>query len=259
MTIHHADLITYYSSALLENDRVKHGFFMRHGGCSPKPWESLNLATSVGDTRANVIENRRRLCNGIHIPPESIYDVWQVHSREVVYASQPRQLDEPHLQADAIMTDQSEVSILMLFADCVPILLYDPVRHVIACAHAGWQGTIKKVAQETVKAMQNRFACKPQDLIALIGPCICADHFAVGEEIFAAARGLFHQETKVYYQHESQFHLNLPLANRILLEQAGVGEIESVAICTQEHNQDWFSHRAEKGKTGRFGAIISLR
>jgi YfiH family protein len=130
----------------LDNAGIKHGVFMRHGGCSPQPWSSLNLATSVGDSAEDVIENRDRISDALGLERNSFYDVWQVHSTKVVYAGQPRKIGRDHIKADAIITDQKNVALLMLFADCVPILLYDPERSIAACAHAGWKGTFNQIA-----------------------------------------------------------------------------------------------------------------
>ena len=133
---------------------VKQAFFTRHGGVSPAPWASLNQGGLSGDARANVVENRRRIFEHFGRPVESIFDVWQVHSGRVVCSDSPRPLQEPHQKADAILTDRSDVTLMMRFADCVPILFYDPIRRVVGIAHAGWQGTLVKIAGEVVKRMQ---------------------------------------------------------------------------------------------------------
>ena len=146
MPIHQSNGITFLTSDALEFYKVKHGFFMRHGGISPFPWKSLNMATSVGDTRENVIENRKRIADSLQISQFSFYDLWQVHSNEVVIAENPRPRDESHIQADAIVTNKFNVALLIQFADCVPMLFYDPERNVIASAHAGWKGTISGIA-----------------------------------------------------------------------------------------------------------------
>ena len=131
---------------------------MRHGGVSPNPWSSLNLATSVGDSSESVIENRRRITSCLSLREDSIFDVWQVHSNRVIHAEDSRKLDQPHQKADSIITNKPNVTIMMLFADCVPIMMYDPKNNVAALAHAGWQGTVNGVVGETVKSMQEKHA-----------------------------------------------------------------------------------------------------
>lgn len=258
MTIYKKNSLSWFTFDSLENAGVKHGIFMRHGGCSPEPWFSLNLATSVGDSRENVIENRNRIADVLGITRGSFYDVWQVHSCKVVQADRPRRLDENHLRADAIMTNKKGVSILMLFADCVPMLLYDPCKQVVAGAHGGWQGTFKQVAVETIAAMQSAYGSKPEDILAAIGPSICAHHYEVGQDVVNAAGGHFRESEGVVQQEDRHFHVDLQLANQLFLERTGVKHIEQSRICTMCHTEDWFSHRGEKGKTGRFGAVITL-
>jgi YfiH family protein len=258
MTIHKKNGITWYSSDLLEQAGVKHGFFMRHGGCSPQPWYSLNLATSVGDSRENVIENRDRIADALDVARGSYYDVWQVHSARVVQAKRPRLLEEEHLQADAIVTDQKGVSILMLFADCVPILFYDPVKKIVAGAHGGWQGTFKGVAGQTVQVMQENYGCNPGDILAVIGPSISVKNYEVGPEVAQAAQAHFDDETGVVQRKNGRTFVDLQLANQLFLERAGVRQITRSGICTMAENEDWFSHRGEHGLAGRFGAVITL-
>lgn len=259
VTIHKNDLISYYTFGSLDKYGIVHGIFMRHGGCSPKPWKSLNLATSVGDSAKNVIENRKRISTALDIEHDSFFDVWQVHSCKTVTATKPRKIGENHIQADAILTHKNNISILMLFADCVPILFYDPVKEVIAAAHAGWQGTFKKVAAETVMAMKDEFDCKAQDIIAAIGPSICVNHYQVGENVIDAARSAINNCNQVISKNNKGYHVDLQKSNQLILEEAGVKHIEQAGICTMCHNQDWFSHRGENGKAGRFGAVITLK
>ena len=238
---------------------IVHGIFMRHGGCSPAPWQSLNMATSVGDTAENVIKNRKRIALSLNISEDSFYDVWQVHSKKVVVAEKPRRIGENHIQADGIITEKQNIAILMLFADCVPILFYDPHKKVIGGAHAGWQGTFKKVAAETILSMQKEFDCNPEDIIAMIGPSIGVDHYEVGENVIAAARSALKQSDEIIERVDGRYHVNLQLANQLILQDVGVKQIEQANICTMCHTQDWFSHRGEKSKTGRFAAVITLQ
>ena len=258
MAIHKKNNLTWYSDDRFEKAGIKHGFFMRHGGCSPQPWYSLNLATSVGDSRENVIENRNRIADALDVARDSYYDVWQVHSARVVQAKRPRSLEEEHVQADAIVTDQKGVSILMLFADCVPMLFYDPEKRVVAGAHGGWQGTFKGVAVETVRAMQANYGCVPEDILAVIGPSIRVDHYEVGPEVVQAAQAHFHDGAGVVQRNNGRTYVDLQLANQLFLERAGVRSIAQSGICTMAEKSDWFSHRGENGKAGRFGAVITL-
>lgn len=258
MTIHQNGMISYVTSPALERYGLVHGFFMRQGGCSPYPWKSLNMATSVGDTPENVVENRRRICETLSRSEKSIYDVWQIHSNHVINTELPRAEGEAHLQADGIITRNANVTILMLFADCVPIFFYDPIQSVIACVHAGWKGTMKKVASAVIKRMNQVHQCNVKDIQAVIGPCICQDHYEVREEVVLGLKKSFSHNEIILKTKNNQHYADLSRANEIILREIGLSMIEQSQICTACHNQDWFSHRAENGKTGRFAAVLTL-
>jgi len=251
--------VRYFTFDILDEARVAHGAFTRQGGVSPSPWAELNVGGTVGDDPGRVKINRQRVFEALHHPPEAMYDVWQVHSGEVVIAQAPRQPHVAHQKADAILTNQPGVALFMRFADCVPILLYDPVRRVIGIAHAGWQGTLKGVARNAVQRMQQVFGSLPADILAAIGPSIAAHHYPVGAEVAAQAAQVFGADAPALLNAvEGGVQFDLWAANRLLLEQCGVSQIETAGICTACHLEDWFSHRGEGGKTGRFGVLISL-
>jgi YfiH family protein len=179
---------------------------------------------------------------------------------DVAFADAPRPLDMAHTQADIILTDKPGVTLMMRFADCVPILLYDPVCKVVGIAHAGWMGTVRGTASAAVEAMHGRFGSDPTDIQAAIGPSIGPDHYEIGPDVILQVRKAFGPETEelLVTQANSTF-FNLWAANRKTLEKAGVRKIETAGICTACHTEDWFSHRAERGRTGRFGAMIALK
>ncbi len=238
---------------------VVHGFLTRRGGVSPAPWESLNVGGTVGDDVRRVAENRRRAFAALGRRPESAFDVWQVHSAEVIRARAPRAAEVPP-KADAIITDNPQVTLFMRFADCVPILLVDPVRRAAGMAHAGWKGTVRKTVLETVRAMGEAFGSRPEDLHAGIGPSIDAHHYPVGPEVVERFQAAFGDAAPEFLTSTNgSEHLDLWGANRWLLEEAGVKRIELAGICTACHLEDWYSHRGEGGRTGRFGALIGLR
>ena len=259
MAFHQNKFITYFTSPLLEAYGIKHGFFTRHGGCSPYPWQGMNLATSVGDSRENVIDNRLRIFSCLGINPKEVFDVWQIHSRTIIVTERSRSLKEPHQKADGIITAKKNISLLMLFADCVPILFYDSGNKVIGIAHAGWQGTIKKIVVEMLEKLRMNFNSNPEKIICAIGPSICKDHYEIGAEVSEQVRKNLDFHEKVLTKKKGKIFLDLSLANEILLHQNGVNNVQSINICTAEHQEDWFSHRAEKGQAGRFGAVISMQ
>lgn len=236
-----------------------HGFFTRKGGVSTGRWSSLNQGGTVGDERLHTIENRKRAFEFFDRKVGSIFDVWQVHGNTVICADKPRALDEPHTKADAIITNQPTLTLFMRFADCVPIILYDPVKRVIGGVHAGWKGTVNNIVRDAVNAMVEHYQVKRSDIVAGIGPAIGPDHYIVGEEVHAMASETFGPDLdQVVSIRKEKIHFNLWRANEYLLENQGIKTIESAKLCTACNLEDWYSHRAENGATGRFGALIAL-
>ena len=239
--------------------KVTQAIFSRRGGVSPTPWASLNMGGTVGDDPDNVKENKRRALETLGVGTTSIFDVWQVHGTKIVKATRPRDLQKPHAHADAIITNTIGITLMMRFADCVPIFFVDPIRKAIGLAHAGWQGTVNGIIRTTVAAMRAAFGSKPEDIIAGIGPSIGPDHYQIGEELAGKVRLVFGEnENSVLSTLNGNTYFNLWAANQLQLISCGIREIEVCRICTACHLDDWYSHRAEKGKTGRFGAILSL-
>lgn len=238
----------------------KHAIFTRHGGVSPAPWGSLNVGGTVGDDLERVKKNRLLSFEALGCAPGSMFDVWQIHSTDVVCARAPRPTDESYRQADIILTDKPDVTLFMRFADCVPILVHDPVNGIVGIAHAGWMGTLRDVATVTVEAMKKNYGSNPADIVASIGPSIGPDHYEIGADVILQVMQKFNDESEAFLSsHHGKIHFNLWETNRLLLERAGVGKIEMANICTACHTDDWYSHRAEKGRTGRFGALIALQ
>jgi YfiH family protein len=238
---------------------LPHGVFTRRGGVSPAPWSTLNVGGSVGDDIEHVRENRIRSFAALSRPAESIHDVWLVHGTDVVYADEPRELSLKPIQADLLFTDNPKVTLFMRFADCVPLLFHDPKKGVVGISHAGWMGTVKGVAKASIAAMKARYGSDPRDVRAAIGPSIGPDHYEVGPDVAGQVRASFGPLADALLEPRGErFHLDLWAANRLQLEEAGLASVEVCQVCTACHTDDWFSHRAEKGKTGRFGALLSL-
>ncbi len=233
--------------------------FTRQGGFSPDPWASLNMGGTVGDDPIRVRGNRNHALHALNCEPGSVYDVWQVHGVNVTIAESPRQPEDHLVQADTILTNSPGVTLLMRFADCVPIFLHDPVRKVVGISHAGWMGTVRGTVRLAVAAMQAHFGSTPADILAGIGPSIGPDHYEVGPDVIAQVRQAFGQSAaSLLADHAGATHFDLWAANRLVLQEAGVQKIELAGVCTACHLEDWYSHRAERGQTGRFGAIIAL-
>lgn len=259
MLFHEFEALRYCSFEIFEGMGVKQAIFTRKGGVSPEPWSSLNLGGNSGDVRENVIENRRRLFKAVKCQVESLYDVWQVHSCDIIITDRPRPLDTPHLKADSIITSKPGITLFMRFADCVPVFVFDPKKNVIALIHAGWQGTVKQIVSRTIEKMQDVFGSEPGELIGAIGPSIGPDHYEIGSDVIEAVKNSLGTQAKdVLRIDKSRTTLDLWKMNQLFLEMAGVRSIQIARICTACDTANWYSHRKENGKTGRFGAIFSL-
>jgi len=259
MPFTHNNGIRYYTFDLFPAT-VTQAVFTRQGGVSPEPWSSLNVGGTVGDEVARVRENRARSFAALNRTLDSLFDVWQVHSADAVFADAPRPQDVDHYKADIIFTDKPDVTLYMRFADCVPILLHDPRKAVVGIAHAGWQGTVRGATTAAVRAIKDHYGSNPADVQAAIGPSIGVDHYEVGPDVVSQVESTFGPDAEHLIQmRQGKTYFDLWAANRLQLEQSGVEQIEVAGLCTACHLDDWFSHRAEKGKTGRFGTLIALK
>jgi YfiH family protein len=238
---------------------VTQAIFTRHGGVSPEPWNTLNVGGTVGDDVDRVRENRTRTFEAVGRHLDSTFDVWQVHSADAVPAEHPRPVSEAPQKADIILTNKPHVTLYMRFADCVPLFLYDARNHVVAIAHAGWLGTVRGATTSAVANMSRLYGTEPADIRAGIGPSIGPDHYEIGPDVVARVEQAFGpQAQKLIDTRNGRTYFDLWEANKLQLNQAGVEQVEISGLCTACHTDDWFSHRAEKGKTGRFGALIAL-
>ncbi len=250
--------VTYYQFNSLRRPELVHGVFTRLGGVSPAPWHELNVGGTVGDETERVIENRRRSFEAVGLPFESVADLWQVHSADTWRADAPKG-SLPYLaKADALVTNRPGVSLFLRFADCVPILLYDPVQQALGIVHAGWRGTVQDAAGSAVRALAEHYGSQPADLLAAIGPSIGPDHYPVGPEVVEQVHAAFPGPNGLLQRVGDQTHFDLWQANERALRRAGVQHVEIAGLCTACRTDLFFSHRGEAGRTGRFGAVIAL-
>lgn len=254
------DVVFYQFENLSQHSGLVHGVFSRLGGVSAPPFDTLNVGSTVGDDLANVLINRQRMAEALGTRDEDMRTVWQVHGADVVIIRGREPQEWPPPQADGILTREADLPLVMRFADCVPILLYDPIQRVVGIAHAGWRGTVAGAGPATVQTMCDAFGSRPADILAAIGPSIGPCCYEVGEEVVAQIREAFGaQDGLIRAANGKGPHLDLWSANRLALEQIGVRQIEMAGICTACRKDEFFSHRAEAGRTGRFGVVVMLK
>lgn len=222
-----------------------HAFSTRHGGVSQHPFGTLNLGGS-DDVPEHIEENRRRFIRALGCDPERVARLHQVHGITVCNA-------RPGVQTgDALVTNERNLVLAIGAADCYPLLFHDPVHHIIGAAHAGWKGTLGKIAQHTITAMQ-QLGADPEVIQVAIGQGICGAKYEVSEEVISQFREAGFPETCW-----NNRHLDLLAANRFVLEEAGVPAANCYAINRCSTEPDFFSYRRDGGVTGRMWGVIAL-
>lgn len=231
----------------------------RHGGVSSPPYDTLNLGLHVGDDAGNVHENRRRLCCALGVDPGSLVLRNQVHGNDVAVVDGADRAGTATGDADAIVTAARGVAIAVQVADCVPIVVHDPVRAVAAVIHAGWRGTVARIARRTVEVMRAEFGCVPAQLVAGVGPSIGPASYEVGREVLDAARDAPGVAPFVRDTREGKGCFDLWAANAQQLVDSGIprDRIECARIDTRVNTGEFFSDRAAR-PCGRFAAFALL-
>lgn len=244
---------------------VVHGVSTRRGGVSRPPYTSLNMGFHTGDRPEDVVENRRRWLEVLGLRLDEAVFAEQVHGAEVaLVAAGDRgkgalRLEDAVPGTDALVTAEAGIPLAVLVADCVPILFAAADGSAVGVAHAGWRGTLAAVAARTVR----RFAelgIPPRQLRVALGPCIRPCCYEVSEDLYQRFREKLGPEA-VGHTRAGRPALDLAAANRSLLLSLGVpqGAVDVAPDCTACRTDLYFSHRAEKGKTGRMAAVIARR
>ncbi len=231
---------------------LQHAITTREGGVSRPPAQSFNLARKSGDDPAAVEENRRRLSRAL--APGRLVFLRQVHGNTVLSLAEPPAGERSPVAGtgDAFITDQSGLLLTILVADCQAVLLFDPRQRVVANIHSGWRGSIANVIGATVAAMARDFGCRPDDLLAGVGPSLgpcCAEFINYRNEI----------PTAFWHRRVSAHHFDFWAISHDQLTAAGLaaGHIALSRICTRCQSQRFFSYRAGH-KVGRFAAVIGM-
>ena len=250
-------VLLYCFDGLTPAQGVVHAVLTRVGGVSPPPFATLNLGHTVGDDSSAVEENHCRALGALGLSVEQMVSPYQVHGARVgLVGSGHRGTVQP--ACDALVTNEAAVPLLLRFADCVPVLFFDPVRRAVGIAHAGWRGVAVNVVGETVRTLAERLQCDPSGLWAGIGPAIGPCCYDVQPEVLDAVRRACPPDARISRTAGEKIFLDLPGAVRAQLVAAGVGRIEESNLCTACRVDEFFSHRLECGRTGRFGVLIGL-
>jgi len=257
---HQHNGIAYYTFESLDRfDELIHAITTRHGGISVGRYSSLNLTTGTGDDPAAVGENLERVCAALNLRRADLVSPNQRHTANVRRIEQTDR-GQVYTGYDVFVTNQPGVPILLRYADCTPVLIYDPVHRATAVVHSGWRGTVQGATRAAVEALGREYGSRPADLVAGIGPSIGPCCYEIGEEVANAVRAAFDRADELLpvRSGKSRRHLDLWAANQRWLAEAGVRQIEVAGLCTACRVDEFYSYRIE-GKTGHFGAVMALR
>lgn len=245
---------------------VRHGISTRLGGLSRPPFASLNLGIRTDDDPAVVTHNRQLFCQAVGVDFTRVTCAQQVHSDKILIVGEAEAgrgatgYESAIAGTDALITDRPGLPLMLFFADCVPVLIYDPAQKVVAVSHAGWKGTVARIAAKTVLAMGERFGTRPADCLVGIGPSIGPCDYEVDEPVIEVLKDAFTNWQDLVVPRGGKWLLDLWRTNSHQLEELGVprSQIEISGVCTACNTTLFYSHRVEKGVTGRMGAVISL-
>jgi YfiH family protein len=252
-----ADGLTTYQFESLAREGLVHAVFTRLGGVSRGPFATLNVGQTVGDDPEAVVENTARVYARMVLDREKVVTPRQVHSGRVSVVNHEH-AGAVIPSADGLVTSVPGLGLYLRFADCQPILLYDPVGHALGLIHAGWRGVAQAIARRAVETMQAAFGSRPRDLIAGLGPAIGRCCYTVGDNVASAMGYALPDWNRAMVMEEDGWHLDLSAANAQQLRAAGVRQIEQADLCTACNNKVFFSHRADNGLTGRFAVVAYL-
>lgn len=245
---------------------VRHLFSTRLGGVSSGRYASMNLSFTNGDERENVLENYRRLCSSEDVELSHLVLSRQTHTsnvKAVTEADRGTGIFTPSFNdVDGLITDRPGVALVTQYADCTPLLFCDPVKRVIASSHAGWRGTVRQIGRVTVEKMVTEYGCRPESIIAAIGPCIGKCCYEVDDPVYNEFAKLdFLELDKIIFPKENgRYMLDLIEANRQILTFSGISpeNIDVSDLCTCCCHTELHSHRATNGQRGNMAAVIEL-
>ncbi len=261
--------VCYITFPKLAKAGVLHGMSTRIGGVSKGYLGTMNLSYTRGDDRENVDENHRIFAETLGYDEKRLVFSDQVHQTTIRKVTETDcgkgivRLSDIR-ETDGLMTNVKNIPMITFYADCVPLLFYDPVHEAIAMAHSGWKGTVARIGKCTLEAMKEAYGTKPEDVIAAVAPSICQQCYEVSQDVAEAFLKEFGEEDYAQFSVDKgngKYLLDLQKACYIVLTEAGVlsENIDVTDICTCCNPTLLFSHRASKGQRGNLGVVMMLR
>jgi YfiH family protein len=240
----------------------------RVGGTSAAPYESLNLGLHVGDDPDAVLENRALVAQALGFEPDALTAASQVHGASTsLVRSRDRgrgavDADDAIPGTDALVTNEPDLPLAIQVADCVVVSLYDPRKNAMGVVHAGWKGTLARIAEATIQRMSEEFGSDPADIVAGLSPAIGPCHYEVGQDVADSYRSAFGEDAArvIVAAPDGRCRLDLWEANALQLVRSGVSDtrMTSARVCTACSPELFYSYRRDGGRTGRFAGIMVL-
>lgn len=246
-------------------DFIKHGFSTKQGGVSTGVFESLNLGFNRGDDDNKVMQNFKIISDSIGFDYKNIVMAVQMHNTNIC------NVDETHRglgiltkttldNTDGLMTNEKDVVLTTYYADCVPLFFVDTKKHVIALSHAGWRGTVNKIAEKTITKMINDYNSSLDDILVGIAPSICKNCFEVDKPVYEEFKKLLYFADDYITKISDKYYIDLQNINKRILIDAGINKnnIEITNYCTKCNSDIFYSHRQNGTQRGSLAAFLTL-
>lgn len=272
--------ISLYKSSILDDEKLVHTFTTRTGGNTPSPLETFSMGTAENpELLPYVQENRKRICEILGINYENLIIPEQKHTDNIKIVSSPY---DNISDCDGLVTQTPGLVLMLLFADCIPVIIYAPDKHIISVVHAGWRGTAKSIVKKTLNIMKKEFNIDIKKIKASVGPAIGQCCYPVSREVAEELENTIAKQEFKKGNDEFSFlnsfqpenncdnifttnikdnnlvNVDLKKLNVQQLKEFGIINIDKSENCTCCMNSVFYSYRGENGKTGRHAAIASL-
>ena len=262
--------VTILKFPMLESlSGVEHLFTTKEGGVSKGEYATMNVSFTRGDEREDVLENYRRIGKIFDVELTDIVVSHQTHTTNVMRVTREDGgkgvvFDRDYQDIDGLITNEKNLVLSTMYADCVPLYFVDVKNMAIGLSHSGWKGTAGKIGEKTLERMAEEFGTCPEDVYVAIGPSICMECYEVSADVIEAFSCIFTEqemEQICYRKENGKYQLDLWKANEIILLNAGVSpeHIEVTRLCTHCNSDRMFSHRKTGDKRGNLGAFLCLK
>lgn len=249
-------------------DGLVAGFTTKNGGQSQGAYSTLNMGFHVGDKKEDVCKNRSGLANSLRFPIDRWIGAEQTHNVNIKKVAKvdrgvgSSSYDDAFRDTDGFFTFDSDTLLTLCYADCVPLYFIAPSKRAIAIAHAGWKGTVGGIAQKMIKTFEQE-NISVDEIFTVIGPSICEKCYIVDDRVISNVENRVEDVEKKTYNriNDNQYYLDLKELNKQILLKAGMNEkhIHVTSLCTSCDHQHFFSHRKDKGNTGRMMSFIGWK